>query len=67
MIRLKNGLTALLIADTVYPLDKLDEEEKTEVEEDMESEEEDSEEEDGDDEDEEEGIEEENEDMAPKR
>jgi len=68
VIRLKNGLTALLIADTVYPLDKLDEEEKTEVEEDMESEEEESDDEDGEDDEEDEDMEEENEeDMAPKR
>jgi len=58
IIRLENGLTALLIADESYPLDKLDEEEKEQVEEEMEVEEDDDEEDeevcedDGDDEDE---------------
>jgi len=40
VIRLENGLTALLIADLTYPLDKLDQEEKDVVEEEMEEEDE---------------------------
>ena len=41
VIRLENGLRALLISDITYPLDKLDEEEKDVVEEEMELEDED--------------------------
>merc|ERR1719219_946949 len=35
VIKLKNGLTALLISDTSYSLEKLDEEEQNEAEEEM--------------------------------
>jgi len=52
VIRLENGLRALLIADTTYDLDKLDEEEKDAVEEEMELDDDDESEEDtGDEED----------------
>jgi len=68
-IRLENGLRALLIADTTYSLDKLDEEEKDAVEEEMELDEEDGSDEDtGDDEnDEEEEEEDEEEETLSKR
>jgi len=52
VIRLENGLRVLLIADTTYPLEKLDEEEKDAVEEEMELEDEEESEEDSGDEDE---------------
>lgn len=51
VIKLENGLTALLISDLTYPLDKLDEEEKDSIEDEMEIDEE-SEEESGDEEEE---------------
>eukprot|EP00092_Neocalanus_flemingeri_P030811 GFUD01033465.1.p1 GENE.GFUD01033465.1~~GFUD01033465.1.p1 ORF type:complete len:1104 (+),score=409.71 GFUD01033465.1:45-3356(+) len=73
VIRLENGLTALLIADVAYPLDKLDQEEKDVVEEEMEvedeenSEDETGDEEDDDDDDEEDDEEDDDEDGPVKR
>jgi len=61
VIKLKNGLTALLISDTSYSLEKLDEEEQNEAEEELD---EDSE---GEFESEEEDEESEDEEMGPKR
>merc|ERR1719342_906080 len=52
VIRLENGLTALLISDEAYPLDKLDEEEKDVAEANDEEDEEVDDEEDGEEEEE---------------
>ena len=64
VIRLENGLSVLLISDETYPLDKLDEEEKEEVEDEMDVEEEDDVDEDEDEEDSEDCDEEEDDDEA---